>query len=162
MRDPRNRQYHWSLEITMSEMSIFLDFFVMWSNQVLSFLRSALSWLEGPIQYHISSTTTSSHPILIALIPFLDNGLCLCPSCQVTWKLVEDSGYSSLGPMSWFMEWGQTVVPSETSQASCLILVYLRKDPLCFLHSKACRVFQSAPGAGCPVYKMKGTHQILS
>ena len=50
----------------MSEMSIFLDFFVMWSNKVLSFLRSALSWLKGPIQCNISSTSTSSHPILIA------------------------------------------------------------------------------------------------
>lgn len=55
--------YHWSLEITMSEMSIFLDFFVMWSNKGLSFLSSALSWLKGPVQCNIPSTTTTSHPL---------------------------------------------------------------------------------------------------
>lgn len=133
----------------MSEMIIFLDFFVMWSNKVVSFLRSALSWLKGPIQCNISSTTTSSHPILIAHFLFQTMGF-------VSVLLVKSHGSQlrtlAIHPLAQQVgSWneGKLQHPGETSQASCLILIYLYKDTLCFLHSKACHVFQSAPGAGC-------------
>lgn len=139
--------YHWSPDIAMPEMSISLDFFVTWSNKGLSLLGPVLSWLKGPIQCNTPSTTKTSHPVINTFIPFLDSGLgpCLCPSCQVTRKLIEDSGYSTLGPMSWFLEWGQIAI-SRRNQPSILLdtqvcLIYLYKHMLHFLHSKAFHVF---------------------
>lgn len=69
---------------------------------------ATLSWLKCATLCNVSSITKANHPISIkTFTPFP----CLCPSCQATWKLIEDSGDSSPGQMSSFTDWGRIIMP---------------------------------------------------
>lgn len=126
--------YHWSLDIILiSEISIHLDFFGMWFNKGLLSWAS-LSWLKGPTRCNISSSRKTSHSISInTFTPFLASGLnpCLCPSCQATGKLIEDSGDSSPGQMSSFMEQGH-ITKAQKKAAKHLVWYWV-----CLFHSFA-------------------------
>lgn len=132
---------------------------------------ASLSRLKCPTQRNISSTRTTSHSISInTFTSFLASGLnpCLCPSCQATWKLNEDSGDSFPGQMSPFIEEMRAnhQCPEEHSQASCLILslsfYLLIQRNIALLPSNMFGGYQSAPGACFLLYNMKEMDQAIS
>ena len=114
--------YHWPLYIAKPEINITLNFFAMWP------IKASLSWLSSitsllPHKHQLSSYENIHSISREWTVP------CLCPSCQATWKLVKDSGYSSIGQTRRFREWGQITVPRRKQPGILL------DTQVCLLHS---------------------------
>lgn len=176
MRNPRD-----SVWLANDIIGLWLQYWLLksvfiWTSLVCDPIKAFISWaslsrLKCPTQRNISSTRTTSHSISInTFTSFLASGLnpCLCPSCQATWKLNEDSGDSFPGQMSPFIEEMRAnhQCPEEHSQASCLILslsfYLLIQRNIALLPSNMFGGYQSAPGACFLLYNMKEMDQAIS